>query len=481
MLVMGLNAVTSTAQNDKASSTTTTTSSLSYVSDDTKYPYFVYSAGMHVCGGTVIWEDVLLTSAHCYGMFVENGVYIGGITADGQYSHEHYTVQVEMKHPLYDPVSSENDLMLVKLHSYTQIRPIQINFNETSINDQLVSIGFGDVSTMGIQLMSIDSTIIPYSTCRQSLGVRIDNKNMLCTMSASSTTSSLMGNDSTNDNLCLDGPVIDSITGMQVAISSYGKGCDSTSTTPGNTMNPVINTRLSYYKIWIQNGICTLSSSMRKPYYCYDPTVAPTRVPNKPPMTRQPWTKYPTTAQPIKTKKPSLRPTNVPTNVPSISPTATLQSDIPSIGIRDGVKQTMVPSTLLSSDVPSMVPSISPSIILVSDMPSNSPTSINLLSDIPSMVPSSSYIQSDIPSNVPSNIPSNIATTISPTTLMPLPIKKPTKNKNKRTANQQCSALEERCRNNDDCCGDGLMECVFKQNWLIRMVWVGTKTCEVKQ
>jgi hypothetical protein len=72
------------------------------------FPFYAKSVagGDLLCGATLIWEDVLLSAAHCKGAFI-GGVAIGGTKLDDS-DATILEVESEYIHPAYDPVTQAN-------------------------------------------------------------------------------------------------------------------------------------------------------------------------------------------------------------------------------------------------------------------------------------------------------------------------------------------------------------------------------------
>jgi secreted trypsin-like serine protease len=147
-----------------------------------EFPFYAFPFGVLLCGATVVHVDVLLTAAHCAGVFLE-GVLIGGTDITGEGS-TYYATDLELPHPDYDSKTDENDLMLVKLSRPTEVTPVQLNFdsNVPVVCEPVTVIGFGNTEENGVfsqELLKTTVDIFPFETCDNYFG-GIDNNTMLC-------------------------------------------------------------------------------------------------------------------------------------------------------------------------------------------------------------------------------------------------------------------------------------------------------------
>ena len=91
---------------------------------------------------------MLLSAAHCAGVFIENGIYLGGNTADGAGSLR-FSVEKELAHPGYGALSCQRILLIVlhistkpdnsirgSLFQQTQFQMQTVSATQTSLSHQ---------------------------------------------------------------------------------------------------------------------------------------------------------------------------------------------------------------------------------------------------------------------------------------------------------------------------------------------------------
>lgn len=254
-----------------------------------RFPYIASLTyfGSHLCGGSLIAPDVILTAAHCagYASEVDLGRYDRSLPfLEGV--HERISVALEVKHPQYDAQSVDNDFMLVKLLEPSLLHPvITLNANPNTPSEEgeeLTVAGWGDtnpdvdVHTPSFQLLQVQLEFVPNDVCMEAAGYiesgdyvsyqGLLTENMMCAMDRD-------GLEVVDEDTCQGdsgSPMIISGTGsesgeddIQVGVVSWGIGCVS-ETFPG------VYSRVSSQYEWIRMVVCQHSLSPPASFNCDD-------------------------------------------------------------------------------------------------------------------------------------------------------------------------------------------------------------------
>eukprot|EP00956_Cyclotella_meneghiniana_P014022 scaffold20758_cov74-Cyclotella_meneghiniana.AAC.5 len=239
-----------------------------------RYPYAasLIHDEKHVCGGTLIAPDVILTAGHCSGFF--NLVQIGGRSNDGDdddsgstttnnsNNYDVLLVESHAVHPDYGNVI-QSDFALAKLYgrSYKPVISLNTDNANTPVNDEYLTVmGYGVTvegipSTQSNVLREVDVQYMSNTECDASSGyyggdyVTYEGyieENMMCCHSL-------------NRDACQGdsgGPIVrkgmDNTADLQVGIVSWGLGC-AMDTFPG------VYSRISAEYDWIRENVCQLS------------------------------------------------------------------------------------------------------------------------------------------------------------------------------------------------------------------------------
>lgn len=264
-------------------------------SDVSRFPYFVsiYDSSVavenHLCGASLVARDFVLTAAHCYNALrVEKLVVVVNNTspsANNPYSHTRRVVLV-FTHLLYNPRSTRNDIMLLKLEfALPESVPILDIDLDTGfeIKNELVAIGLGLTSEEGTELAPAlrEVTLLPvaFDDCRSVYESSLESNLVI---SAFVETEQLCAAAPGRDTCTGDsgGPIIvpgdGNAADLQVGITSFGTGC-------GRQGFPGVYTRTSGFQKWLETKIC--SNSAYPPGFC--PAIDETTPPPTRPQTLQ--------------------------------------------------------------------------------------------------------------------------------------------------------------------------------------------------
>jgi trypsin len=224
------------------------------ITEPGQYPYFATLAS-RMCGATLIHPDILLSAGHCQkALAAEPMVFVGAHEVDGTRvtAAETRTIIRQYPHPDLDFVRWRNDLSIFQLdRPVNSLQPVQLNSDPDvpSPTSTLTVIGFGATLTERLSdfLREVDVYPVDSDTCirQYNEATIIKPAIMLCASNPSP------GHDSCNGDS--GGPLLDTATGTQVGIVSFGIGC-------GDPIFPGVYTRVSAYTNWIHDRICELSA-----------------------------------------------------------------------------------------------------------------------------------------------------------------------------------------------------------------------------
>jgi hypothetical protein len=223
--------------------------------DPGEFPYFAITKSSAMCGASLIHPDILLTAAHCQKQFAATQVvYVGAHQLDTlMTTAKRRTIIRQYPHPDF-LIAFQNDLMLFQLNEPVDTLPVVILNADPDLprlNSKLTAIGFGTTSSAHFDpsdyLIAVDVYAVDPDTCvRQYESITsIDPNKLMCA-----------GHSLPNRDSCYGdsgGPLLEKVTGRQVGIVSFGKGC-------GDPDFPGVYTRISTYTSWIQDRICELSA-----------------------------------------------------------------------------------------------------------------------------------------------------------------------------------------------------------------------------
>jgi hypothetical protein len=215
------------------------------------YPFFVLGNG---CGGTLIWEDLVLTAAHCAGAW-DGNVVVSPNSGSAKQTRS-TNPQLQRAHPSYSSTTEAFDFMVVKLNNpVTNPVLVTLNqeFNDPATNADLKVIGYGALSEGGgasTKLQEVTVKKIAFNTCNQQYGGDIIDSIMICAGVSGGGKDSCQGDSG--------GPLFNP-AGEQVGVVSWGVGC-------ARANYPGVYSRVSGVYGWINDRICELAAN--KPCAC---------------------------------------------------------------------------------------------------------------------------------------------------------------------------------------------------------------------
>ncbi len=234
-----------------------------YEAVEDRYSYAVSLQGSigHICGGSLIARDVILTAAHCQGE--AQSVVLGRHDLDEYYDGDAFSILAELPHPEYDEILSSNDFMLVFLDGHStaeDVVTVRLNSDPSvpAAGRDVTVVGWGDTDISEVEdvsdvLMKVVVTVVSNDECGSVEGSGYSyegriTKSMMCALAD--------GRDSCQGDS--GGPLVIRGGGgvrsdVQVGIVSWGIGC-------AYDHFPGIYARVSQAYDWIEREVCAGSN-----------------------------------------------------------------------------------------------------------------------------------------------------------------------------------------------------------------------------
>ncbi|XP_054454414.1 LOW QUALITY PROTEIN: uncharacterized protein LOC129091022 [Anoplopoma fimbria] len=214
--------------------------------------------GSHVCGGSLINREWVMSAAHCFFSTSTSGwqISLGRQNLQGNNPNEvSRTVARIILHPNYDSDTSNNDIALLKLSSPVKftdyIRPVCLAASDSVFNNGTDSwvTGWGAVEE-GVSLpfpetlQEVEVPVLGNRQCNCLNGVGTVTDNMICAGVLAGGKDSCQGDSG--------GPMVNQqgSVWVQSGIVSFGFGC-------ARPNLPGVYSRVSSYQSWINSHICS--------------------------------------------------------------------------------------------------------------------------------------------------------------------------------------------------------------------------------
>ncbi len=235
------------------------------IADPNKWPWMAGIATQgktdfegQFCGASLIDKNWVLTAAHCVTDDEKEKNDLDVIINRARFdttSGERIAVDKIIVHPLYDNITLDNDIALIKLQQPSSFKPITVISSDSTLDKpgtDALTLGWGNISTV--------NKIYPKVLYQVGLPIKTDSRcssvlpgftgNMLCAGAGLGVKDTCQGDSG--------GPLIvfnkATLSWHQVGITSWGNGCAKEGFSG-------VYTRLKNYNTFISDTICSPSET----------------------------------------------------------------------------------------------------------------------------------------------------------------------------------------------------------------------------